>query len=90
MKRNRFRVRLTTSQRKPEVDMLSSDAWRKQVVSEGVALCRSCGSTHLSMGSCAIGAMTVHQEYVCEDCGHEFTALYSLAGCYDGIGDPDA
>lgn len=67
--------------------MLSSDEWRETVVSEGVALCRACRSNNLTMGAAAIGAMTVHQEYICESCGHEFTAIYALAGCYDGIGE---
>lgn len=67
--------------------MLSSEDWRETVVNEGVALCQACRSTNLTMGACAVGPMTVHQEYICENCGHEFTALYALAGCYDGIGD---
>ncbi|MGF6782410.1 transposase-like protein [Paraburkholderia sp. GAS334] len=41
----------------------------------------------VSMGACAIGSMTVHQEYVCEDCQHEFTALFALVGCYAGHPD---
>jgi hypothetical protein len=39
------------------------------------------------MGACAVGAKTIHQEYTCEECGDEFTAMYSLLGCYDGIGN---
>lgn len=67
--------------------MLNSEEWRTQVLRAGVVMCRSCGSRKLTMGACAIGAKTVHQEYTCEECGDEFTAMYSLLGCYDGIGN---
>ena len=67
--------------------MLNSDDWQKEVVREGVVMCRACGAPRPTMGACAIGAMTIHQEYICEQCGHAFTALYALVGCYDGIGD---
>lgn len=67
--------------------MLSSDDWRNEVVQEGIVMCRACGAPNPTMGACAVGAMTVHQEYICEECGHEFTAIYAVAGCYDGIGD---
>lgn len=36
------------------------------------------------MGACAIGSITVHQEYVCEECQYEFTALFALTGWYAG------
>lgn len=57
--------------------MLSSDEWCKEVVREGAVMCRACGAPHPTMGACAVGAMTVHQEYICEACGHEFTARLS-------------
>lgn len=47
---------------------LSSDEWKKTIVQEGVAKCQDCGSTDLMTGACAIGAMTVHQEYVYNTC----------------------
>src|SRR6202022_2380312 len=59
----------------PEVMMtLSSDEWQKTAVQEGVAKCPDCGSTALMMGACAIGTMTVHQEYVCNVLQNEFKA----------------
>jgi transposase-like protein len=67
--------------------MLNSEDWRSEVLKEGVVMCPSCGLPHPTLGACAIGAMTIHQEYVCENCGHEFAAVYSILGRYDGIGD---
>lgn len=67
--------------------MLSSEEWHKRTVEEGIVRCPACGTPNPTMGACGVGAITVHQEYVCEQCGHEFTAFYALAGCYDGTGD---
>lgn len=64
--------------------MLDSEQWRSRVVADSRTLCPACQSTNLTMGACAIGSMTVHQEYVCEDCQYEFTALFGLTGCYEG------
>jgi hypothetical protein len=36
------------------------------------------------MGACAVGAYTVYQEYVCEDYGHEFQAMFGLIGYMPG------
>lgn len=67
--------------------MLSSDDWRAEVVSEGVVICPACGTPEPTMGACGVGAMSVHQEYICESCGHEFTAMFMVVGYRDGIGD---
>lgn len=64
--------------------MKDSDEWREAVIKDGVTTCPACGSGLLTMGACAIGAMTVHQEYTCEACQNEFTAVFALAGCYRG------
>lgn len=70
-----------------EAVMLDSDDWKARVVDRTQTLCPACESTNGTMGACAIGSMTGHQEYVCEDCQHEFTALFALVGCY--AGQPD-
>jgi transposase-like protein len=54
------------------------------LVEESRTLCPACGSTNVTMGACAIGSMTVHQEYLCEDCQYEFTGLFALTGFYAG------
>jgi len=64
--------------------MLDSDGWKVVVVGGKVTICPACLSSNVTMGACAVGAMTVHQEYLCEDCQHEFTTLFVLAGCYAG------
>ena len=64
--------------------MLNSNQWQKRVVNSGVTLCPACTSTNVTMGACAVGSITVHQEYVCEDCQHEFTGLFALTACYTG------
>jgi len=66
--------------------MLSSDQWKAKVVETSNITCCACGSTDMTMGACAVGVMTIHQEYTCESCGHEFTAMYALVGYYDGLG----
>lgn len=67
-----------------EIAMLDSDEWKARVVEELQTMCPSCESTNVTMGACAIGSATVHQEYTCEACQHEFTALFALTGCYRG------
>lgn len=62
----------------------NSDEWREAVIRDGVTTCPACDSENLTMGACAVGALTVHQEYVCEACQHEFTAVFALARCYQG------
>lgn len=64
--------------------MLNSDEWKSLVVAGSRTLCPVCESDNLTMGACAIGAMTVHQEYTCETCQREFTAVFALLGFYDG------
>lgn len=64
--------------------MIDSDSWKAKVVKESQTFCPACDSTNVTMGACAIGSMTVHQEYTCEDCQYEFTALFALTGCYAG------
>jgi len=56
--------------------------WRKEVVDTGVTHCPSCKSTDLLMGACAVGAMTVHQEFICNGCQFEFKAMYAIAFYY--------
>jgi transposase-like protein len=62
--------------------MMNDKEWQEKVVTGGETFCPECGSTNLTMGACAIGSMTVHQEYVCEDCQFEFKALFGLIGAY--------
>ncbi|MDT8835878.1 hypothetical protein ParKJ_00450 [Paraburkholderia fungorum] len=64
--------------------MRSSDEWRRHTVEDGVVLCPGCDSLHVTMGACAVGAYTVYQEYVCEDYGHEFQAMFGLIGYMPG------
>lgn len=64
--------------------MLSSDAWQKEVVRNSRTFCPACRSLNLTMGACAVGSITIHQEYVCEDCQYEFSAFFALVGCYQG------
>jgi len=64
--------------------MLDPDEWKAAVVDGMTTICPACLSTNITMGACAIGAITVHQEYICEDCQHDFTALFALVGCYAG------
>jgi hypothetical protein len=61
---------------------LSSGEYKKTVVQDGVAKCPDCGSTDPMMGACPIGAMTVHQEYVCNVYQNEFKALYAHVDFY--------
>lgn len=67
--------------------MLDSDQWKARVVADSQTRCPACESIKVTMGACAIGSVTVHQEFVCEDCQYEFTALFVLVGCY--AGQPD-
>ncbi|ODP35008.1 hypothetical protein A9762_11625 [Pandoraea sp. ISTKB] len=64
--------------------MLDSEKWRSRVIAEGLAICPSCESDEVTMGACKIGSKTIHQEYTCEVCQHEFTGIFTLAGCYRG------
>ncbi|WP_028203765.1 hypothetical protein [Paraburkholderia nodosa] len=64
--------------------MLSSDEWKKRTVEGGVVLCPSCDSQNVTMGACAVGAYTNYQEYVCENCGYEFLAMFCLVACVPG------
>jgi transposase-like protein len=64
--------------------MLNPDEWKSRVVADTMTICPACESSKVTMGACAIGSITVHQEYTCESCQHEFTALFALATCYDG------
>lgn len=64
--------------------MQDPDDWKAKVVEESQTSCPACGSPNVTIGACAIGSMTVHQEYVCEECQYEFTALFALAGWYAG------
>jgi transposase-like protein len=58
--------------------VLSSDEWQKCTVEDGVVRCPACESLNVTMGACAVGTYTVYQEYVCEDCGYEFQAMFGL------------
>lgn len=69
--------------------MLSSDEWRKLTVAAGVLRCPACDSLNVTMGACAVGAYTIYQEYVCEDCGYEFQAMFGLIGYVPGSSDED-
>lgn len=67
--------------------MMNSDEWKAKVVEESRTFCPACRSANVTMGACAIGSMTVHQEYVCEDCQSEFTGFFVLTGFYPGHPD---
>lgn len=75
------------SQRRAENGMLDSEKWRARVLAEGTTICPSCESDEVTMGACKIGSKTVHQEYTCEACQHEFCGLFTLTGCYRGHPD---
>jgi transposase-like protein len=64
--------------------VLEPDDWTALVRATLKTLCPSCNSTNVTAGACAIGASTVHQEYVCESCEYEFTSLFVLAAFYPG------
>ncbi|KWC24800.1 hypothetical protein WL48_30475 [Burkholderia ubonensis] len=64
--------------------MLNSGDWKAKVVDSMQTTCPVCQSPNVTMGACAIGSMTVHQEYVCESCNFEFTAFFALVGFYKG------
>ncbi|HDR8989919.1 TPA: hypothetical protein QDA93_002529 [Burkholderia vietnamiensis] len=64
--------------------MLNPDDWKAKVVESMQTTCPVCESSNVTMGACAIGSMTVHQEYICESCNFEFTALFALIGFYKG------
>ncbi|WP_155301331.1 hypothetical protein [Cupriavidus necator] len=49
----------------------------------GVTLCPACESTRITLGACAVGATTIHQEYICEACQHAFSGLFALVDFYD-------
>jgi DNA-directed RNA polymerase subunit RPC12/RpoP len=67
--------------------MLSSEDWLKRTAREGVVRCPECSSPDLTMGACAVGAFTIFQEYVCEQCQQEFQAMYGLIGMVEGHGN---
>ncbi|MFL9991121.1 hypothetical protein PQR34_16170 [Paraburkholderia sediminicola] len=69
--------------------MLSSDEWQKCTVEDGVVRCPACESLNVTMGACAVGTYTVYQEYVCEDCGYEFQAMFGLIGYVPGSNNQD-
>lgn len=51
--------------------MLDHDEWKASVVDTGATLCPACESTNITCAPCAVGALTIHQEYVCETaCRH--------------------
>lgn len=68
--------------------MLESDEWKAKTVGDLLTACPACESTDVTMGACAIGSATVHQEYTCEACQFEFTALFALTGFYQGHPEP--
>jgi DNA-directed RNA polymerase subunit RPC12/RpoP len=69
--------------------VLSSDEWQKCTVEDGVVRCPACESLNVTMGACAVGTYTVYQEYVCEDCGYEFQAMFGLIGYVPGSNNQD-
>ena len=69
--------------------MLSSGEWQKRTVEDGVVRCPACESLNVTMGASAVGTYTVYQEYVCEDCGYEFQAMFGLIGCVPGSNNQD-
>lgn len=62
--------------------MLSEDEWKARVLATHHTLCPRCESTNITYGACAVGAMTIHQEYVCETCEHAFSGLFALVTYY--------
>lgn len=64
--------------------MIDPDDWQSLVTATLKTICPACNSTKVTAGACAIGSATVHQEYICEDCQYEFTALFALAAYYPG------
>jgi len=64
--------------------MLDSEEWKARVVHDLSTTCPICLSTNVTMGACAMGSATVYQEYTCESCQYEFTAMFALVGFYRG------
>ncbi|WP_157636819.1 hypothetical protein [Burkholderia ubonensis] len=64
--------------------MIDPDDWQSLVSASKKTICPACNSPKVTAGACAIGSATAHQEYVCEDCQYEFTALFALAAYYPG------
>ncbi|WP_146011811.1 MULTISPECIES: hypothetical protein [Burkholderia] len=64
--------------------MIEPDDWRSLVAASLKTICPACNSPKVTAGACAVGSATVHQEYICEDCQYEFTALFALVGYYPG------
>lgn len=69
--------------------MLSSDEWQKRTVEDGAVRCPACDALTVTMGACAVGAYTIYQEYVCENCGYELQAMFGLIGCVPGHNNED-
>lgn len=65
--------------------MMESDDWTSLVRATLKPLCPACSSSNITAGACAIGSATVHQEFTCEDCQFEFTAMFVLARYYEGF-----
>ncbi|AVA35818.1 transposase-like protein [Cupriavidus metallidurans] len=63
--------------------MMNEDEWKARVMATRIVLCPRCESTNITHGACAVGAATIHQEYVCEACQHAFSGLFALVTYYD-------
>jgi transposase-like protein len=63
--------------------MMTHEDWQRRVVATGITLCPACESTDITLGACAVGATTIHQEYVCETCQHSFSGMFTLLDYYD-------
>lgn len=67
--------------------LIDSDDWMVLVTETEASICPSCNSPDITMGACAVGPVHVLQEFVCESCQYEFTAVFKLTGYLPGLPD---
>lgn len=64
--------------------MIDPDHSQSHVSTIQQTLCRACNSPKVIAGARALGSVTVHQQYTCEDCQYEFTGVFELVGYSPG------
>ncbi len=64
--------------------MIDPDDSQSPVPTTQQILCPACNSPKVIAGARAVGSSTVRQEYICEGCQYEFTAVFNLSGYSPG------
>ncbi len=59
--------------------MIDPDDWQSLVSTTRQTVCPACNSPNVTAGAYDLSSATVHQEYICEDCQYEFTAVFTLS-----------